>query len=98
MSARSCCNLRPAATEGSSHPSSLGRRSFDFFGWMGPGVLLILLPKCPMCLAAYIALVTGIGISAPTAGHLRLLLLVLCFVSLAYFVTRWVRAFWMRVA
>jgi len=98
VSMRCCCNQTQAATEGSSHPSSLRRRSFDFFGWMGPGALLILLPKCPMCLAAYIALVTGIGISAPTAGHLRLLLVVLCFVSLAYFVTRWVRAFWMCVA
>ncbi len=98
MSTRCCCNQTQAATEGSSHPSSLGRRSFDFFGWMGPGALLILLPKCPMCLAAYIALATGIGISASAATHLRMLLAILCVVSLAYFVTRWVRALWMRVA
>ncbi len=93
MSARSCCNLAKAATEGNSHPSSPVRRCFDSFGWMGPGALLILLPKCPMCLAAYIALATGIGISVSVAAQVRMLLVVLCVGSLVYFASRWVRRF-----
>lgn len=53
-----------------------------------PAVILVLLPKCPVCIAAYIAMVTGIGLSLPVAAHLRTLLVVLCATSLIYFVAR----------
>jgi hypothetical protein len=53
-----------------------------------PAVILVLLPKCPVCIAAYIAMVTGIGLSLPVAAHLRTLLVVLCASSLIYFVVR----------
>src|ERR1051326_8769915 len=53
-----------------------------------PAVILVLLPKCPVCIAAYIAMVTGIGLSVPVAAHLRTLLVVLCATSLIYFVVR----------
>lgn len=48
------------------------------------GVLLIVLPKCPMCLAAYIAAATGIGLTFAAASHLRTALLVLCAATLAH--------------
>ena len=88
VNTRSCCDLRPVTADGGSRPSSLGRRCLDSFGWMGPGALLILLPKCPMCLAAYIALATGIGISLSVAAQLRMLLMILSVGSLAYFMAR----------
>ena len=53
-----------------------------------PAVILVLLPKCPVCIAAYIAMVTGIGLSLPVTAHLRTLLVVLCATSLIYFVVR----------
>jgi hypothetical protein len=53
-----------------------------------PAVILVLLPKCPVCIAAYIAVVTGIGLSLPVTAHLRTLLVILCSTSLIYFVAR----------
>jgi hypothetical protein len=46
----------------------------------------LLLSKCPVCIAAYIALVTGMALSLPVIAHLRTLLVILCATSLIYFV------------
>jgi|GEM_PF-4280340 len=47
-------------------------------GWIIPGILLAILPKCPLCLAAWLSLVPGIGISAYMAGFLHSSLITLC--------------------
>jgi len=36
-----------------------------------PGAVLVLLPKCPLCLAVWLTAVTGIGVPAVAAAHLR---------------------------
>jgi hypothetical protein len=46
--------------------------------WIIPGVMLALLPKCPLCLAAWFSLVLGIGISASAATALHTTLITLC--------------------
>jgi len=60
------------------------RRCADVLGWIIPGVIMAMLPKCPMCLAAYIAIWTGVGISLSAATHLCAAVLVLS-VGLALF-------------
>ena len=50
------------------------------------------MPKCPMCVAAYVALATGIGISLPVAIYLRAALVVLCVASLIFITLRRLRS------
>ncbi len=77
------CHLagKHEAGSGGDGPRLL-RRGAEVAGWVLPGLLLALMPKCPVCLAAYVSLATGISLSLPVAGSLRVLLLVLCAASL----------------
>ncbi len=53
-----------------------------------PSAILALLPKCPACLAAYLAMGSGMGISVVAAGYVRAGLIGLSAVSLGFFVVR----------
>jgi hypothetical protein len=68
------------------------RRGGEIVGWVVPTATLALLPKCPLCVAGYVALATGIGISLPTATWLRATLIALCVASLLFLAARRIRA------
>ena len=79
---RHCCQIKTRAGDNARRPASRLRRGGEIAGWIVPTATLALLPKCPACVAAYVALATGIGISLPTATYLRAMLVVLCVASL----------------
>lgn len=49
-----------------------------------PGALLVLLPKCPLCLAAWLTAATGIGVSEAAATRVRGLILIVWVVAAAF--------------
>jgi len=62
------------------------RRGGEAAGWIVPSATLVLLPKCPVCVAAYVALFSGVGISLTSAAWLRTSVLVLCSSALGWLV------------
>jgi hypothetical protein len=72
------------ALDGDSRPLTFVRWCLRTSAWLVPSAILLLLPKCPACLAAYIVTGTGVGLSLSTAGTLQILLVILCIVSLSY--------------
>lgn len=77
----SCCEPSRA-----SWASKWRRRSVEFAGWAFPGTVLLLMPKCPACLAGYVALATGLAIPFSTASYLRTALIAGCVGSLGILV------------
>lgn len=76
---------------------SCKRRLVDPAGKLFPAFVLMVLPKCPACLAAYITVATGIGISLTAATCIRSLLLVVCVLTLSYFAIKTMRRLHVRL-
>jgi high-affinity Fe2+/Pb2+ permease len=64
------------------------RRVREIFAWVLPSALLVLAPKCPACLAAYVMLWTGLGLSLAAATYLRGVWLFLCAASLLFLIVK----------
>jgi len=60
------------------------RRVREIAGVLVPGAMLALMPKCPMCLAAYVALGTGFTLSYTSAHLVMRALTVLCIGTLSF--------------
>ena len=95
MSPHRCCADVPD-TRLNSRRSGFARRGLDRVRWVLPAAGLALIPKCPACLAAYIAIGTGFGVSMTAAAELRIVMLAVCIASLGYLAVRPLRRFFGR--
>lgn len=94
-----CCNGSPAApavpARTTSAPSRPPTRYVPWRRLIGaltpcalPLVTLALVPKCPACVAAYVLLFTGIGLSIPAANATRWTLIALIIFAAACLLLR----------
>jgi membrane protein implicated in regulation of membrane protease activity len=88
MNADCSCKAPAKGLAGAAGKAGPLRRGLHALGWLGPGAVLVLLPKCPVCMAGYIAVLTGLGVSLTTAAAVRFSLMVVCIAALAYLVVR----------
>jgi hypothetical protein len=63
----------------------------ELLGIAMPAIGLALMPKCPACVAAYIAIGAGVGVSLTAASYLQTAAMALCGAMLLYFVVRAIR-------
>ena len=82
MKTRHCCQIARRDRDNAPRPASRWRHGGEIARWIIPSATLVLLPKCPLCVAMYVALFSGVSISIASAAHLRTSVLVLCVVAL----------------
>jgi hypothetical protein len=82
VNTRHCCQIATQDRDNAPRPASRWRRGGEIAGWIIPSATLVLLPKCPACVAVYVALFSGVGISVASASNLRTSLLILCVAAL----------------
>jgi hypothetical protein len=71
-----------------TRPCCARRRVSGVTASLLPAALLLFLPKCPLCLAAWLTVATGIGISAGGVVWLRAILLLLWILAVTTLVWR----------
>ena len=93
MCAAHCCHSEPASSRiaSPSNAHTLFRSTSAVGKWLVPTALLVLMPKCPICFAGYIALGTGLGISLTAAAWLRTGLIAVCIAALIYLLANGLR-------
>ena len=92
---RTCCTAGDPGDPGESTitaPASAARASqrrfAGFVQWALPVTILALVPKCPVCVAGYVLLFTGIGLSLPAAATIRWAIIALCVLALIMLAAR----------
>lgn len=84
MPARRRCVTQAPCCVGGPPSHRLARRFSTAAASILPTALLVLLPKCPLCLAAWLTVATGIGFSTAGAEWARAMLVVLWIAAVAF--------------
>jgi hypothetical protein len=85
MTTAHCCHITASAAARGRSSAALARRYILApAGFVIPGAVLALMPKCPACLAGYLALATGVGFSISAASYVRTSLVIASVASLAF--------------
>ena len=66
----------------------LARRFSSFTASILPTAVLVFLPKCPLCLAAWLTVATGVSFSAAAAAWLRTIMVLLYLAALTSMICR----------
>ena len=72
--------------------TSFGSKLRSSAGLVLPGAALLVIPKCPLCIVAYVTAFTGLGLSVGTASDMRTALIILCLAAIlftVYRITKW---------
>jgi TRAP-type mannitol/chloroaromatic compound transport system permease small subunit len=80
-----------AWTSALSRKGTLWQRIVTLVQWCLPVVTLALVPKCPVCMAAYVLLFTGVGLSLAVASTIRWMMIALSIIALAFLLLRGLR-------
>jgi hypothetical protein len=81
-----------AMTRDVERPVGILRRAWRFVQWLFPAAVLVLIPKCPMCVVADVALLTGMGISMSTGRWLQIGMWAVLAMSVTWLVVRQMRS------
>jgi hypothetical protein len=76
-----CCGVQ--SNQSSAQLTGV-QRAMRIINWVLPSIVLAAMPKCPVCVAAYVMLLTGCGISIGAAASLRWLAISVCVLSLLF--------------
>jgi membrane protein implicated in regulation of membrane protease activity len=88
MNSHHCYQRTPHASSDAREPKTWLCRARKVAGYIIPGALLALMPKCPMCLVAYVAFCSGLTMSCSSAHLLMRLVTALCIGTLTLCVIR----------
>jgi hypothetical protein len=76
--------MTPQCCTGEVPSRRLARRLSAAAASLLPAAVMVLLPKCPLCLAAWLTVISGTAVSVAAAARLRGLIVVVCFAAVTF--------------
>lgn len=90
-----CPQCRDRASSSQSYSRNLAVKSmFHSAGILFSSMTLILMPKCPICVAAYVTILTGMSLTTGAAEWIRAGLITVCAATLVLLTVRGIQRKW----